>query len=57
MRSSAAGTDLLALRALATQPLTRLVAIDPDIAAAWRRGDADAINRLAKLELAAEGLK
>jgi hypothetical protein len=57
MRSSAAGNDLLALRALATQPLTKLVALDPDIAAAWRRGDADAVTRLAKLELAAEGLK
>jgi hypothetical protein len=57
MRSSPAGKDLLALRALATQPLTKLVALDPDIAAAWRRGDADAVTRLAKLELASEGLK
>ncbi|WP_204006220.1 hypothetical protein [Virgisporangium aurantiacum] len=57
MRGSAAGKDLLALRALATQPLTKLAAIDPDIAAAWRRGDADAVDRLARLELAAEGLK
>ena len=30
-------TDLLALRALATQPLERLTRLDPDIAAAWRR--------------------
>jgi hypothetical protein len=56
MRGSAAGKDLLALRALASQPLAKLAAIDPDIAAAWRRGDADAVDRLAKLELAAEGL-
>jgi hypothetical protein len=57
MRRSEPGLDLLALRALATQPLAKLAAIDPDIAAAWRRGDADAINRLAKLELGGAGLK
>ncbi|GAA1027907.1 hypothetical protein GCM10009557_11040 [Virgisporangium ochraceum] len=57
MRGTAAGKDLLALRALATQPLTKLVALDPDIAAAWRRGDADAVARLAKLELGGSGLK
>ena len=34
-----AGRDLLALRALATQPLGRLVKIDPEIAALWRKGD------------------
>ena len=34
-----AGRDLLALRALATQPLGRLTRIDPDVAEAWRRGD------------------
>jgi hypothetical protein len=57
MRGTAAGKDLLALRALATQPLTKLTALDPDIAAAWRRGDADAVARLAKLELGGSGLK
>ncbi len=57
MRGSAAGKDLLALRALATQPLTKLVALDPDIAAAWRRGDSDAVDRLAKLELRGAGLR
>jgi hypothetical protein len=57
MRDTAPGKDLLALRALATQPLAKLVALDPDIAAAWRRGDADAVDRLAKLELAGSGLK
>lgn len=56
MRGTAAGKDLLALRALATQPLTRLVALDPDIAAAWRRGDPEAVDRLAKLELGGAGL-
>jgi hypothetical protein len=57
MRRGAAGKDLLALRALATQPLTKLVALDPDIAAAWRRGDSAAIDRLAALELRGVGLK
>lgn len=57
MRGTAPGKDLLALRALATQPLTKLAALDPDIAAAWRRGDADAVDRLAKLELAGSGLR
>jgi hypothetical protein len=57
IRGAAAGNDLLALRALATQPLEKLAALDPDIAAAWRRGDADAVNRLAKLELSGVGLR
>jgi hypothetical protein len=57
IRTGPAGKDLLALRALATQPLTRLAALDPDIAAAWRRGDADAVDRLARLELGAVGLR
>jgi hypothetical protein len=57
MRRGAAGKDLLALRALATQPLAKLAALDPDIAAAWRRGDSDAIDRLAALELGGAGLK
>jgi hypothetical protein len=56
MRDTPAGKDLLALRALATQPLTRLVALDPDIAAAWRRGDSEAVDRLARLELSGSGL-
>jgi hypothetical protein len=56
MRRGAAGKDLLALRALATQPLAKLASIDPDIAAAWRRGDSDAIDRLAALELSGVGL-
>jgi hypothetical protein len=57
IRSGPAGKDLLALRALATQPLARLAALDPDIAAAWRRGDADAVDRLARLELGGVGLR
>jgi hypothetical protein len=57
IRSAPAGKDLLALRALATQPLAKLSALDPDIAAAWRRGDADAVDRLARLELRGVGLR
>lgn len=57
MRRTPAGKDLLALRALATQPLTKLVALDPDIAAAWRRGESGAVDKLAKLELSGSGLK
>jgi hypothetical protein len=52
-----AGRDLLALRALASQPLRRLAALDPDIAAAWRRGDPAAVNALADLELRRLGLR
>ena len=49
--------DLFALRALARQPLTVLVRIDPDPAAAWRRGDARVTRALAELELRSEGLR
>ncbi len=57
IRGGPAGKDLLALRALATQPLAKLAALDPDIAAAWRRGDAEAVDRLARLELKGVGLR
>ena len=48
--------DLLALRALARQPLRRLVAIHPDWASAWRVGDTSTVDALAKLELRSLGL-
>jgi hypothetical protein len=57
LRGVTAGRDLLALRALTTQPLRRLVAIDPHIAAAWRRGDPEAVSKLASLELGSLGLR
>jgi hypothetical protein len=57
LRGVTAGRDLLALRALATQPLGRLVALDPHIAAAWRRGDPEAVGKLASLELGSLGLR
>lgn len=50
-------SDLLALRALTTKPVRKLVAIDPDPAAAWRSGDTAAIEKLAALELAELGLR
>ncbi|MFY1672602.1 hypothetical protein ACN27G_21985 [Plantactinospora sp. WMMB334] len=57
LRSAPAGRDLLALRALANQPIRRLTRIDPDVAQAWRRGDVGAVEALAALELRALGLR
>jgi hypothetical protein len=56
LRAAPAGRDLLALRALATQPLRRLAALDRDVAAAWREGDPAAVDALARLELRSLGL-
>jgi len=52
-----AGDDLLALRALATQPLRRLSAVDDDPVAAWRQGDPETVAALADLELRRLGLR
>ena len=52
-----AGRDLLALRALATQPLGKLTRIGPDVAEAWRRGDDATVDALAALELRQLGLR
>lgn len=49
------GLDLLALRALATQPLRRLASVD-DAATGWRQRDRDVIEKLAGHELARHGL-
>ncbi len=49
--------DLFALRALSRQPISALMRIDPDPAAAWRRGDPGVITALADLELASEGIR
>jgi len=57
LRAAGAGRDLLALRALATQPLGRLTKLDPQIAAAWRRGDPKAVDALAGLQLRTLGLR
>ncbi|WP_200215345.1 hypothetical protein [Micromonospora coerulea] len=52
-----AGRDLLALRALAGQPIGRLTRIGPDVAEAWRRGDDATVDALAALELRRLGLR
>lgn len=57
LRGGAAGRDLLALRALANQPVRRIAAIGPDPAGAWRRADPAAVEALAALELRSLGLR
>lgn len=57
LRTGGAGLDLLALRALANQPLRRLARVDGDPVAAWRRGDEEAVAALAGLELRRLGLR
>lgn len=56
VRDQPAGKDLLALRALASQPLDRLARLGPDVAQSWRAGDAEAVEALAALELKRLGL-
>ncbi len=56
VRDAGTGLDLLALRALSTQPLGRLASTVTDPAGAWRRGDPDVVRRLAELELRSVGL-
>ncbi len=57
VRNQPAGQDLLALRALASQPLTELARLGPDIAQSWRSGDPAAVTALADLELRRLGLR
>jgi hypothetical protein len=57
LRTAPAGRDLLALRALATQPLRKLAAVGPDVAHAWRLSDESTVDALATLELRSLGLK
>jgi hypothetical protein len=57
LRDSNPDVDLFAMRALNRQPLRRLFAVDPDPAAAWRRGDQVVVRRLADLELRRWGLR
>ena len=54
---SGADLDLFALRAMSHQPLHVLAKISPDPAGAWRRGESDVVDRLARLELKAAGLR
>src|SRR5690349_11885425 len=57
LSSTAAGEQLLALRALANRPLAKLAAIPPDPVGAWRNLDPIAIRGLAALELRAAGVR
>jgi hypothetical protein len=56
LRTSGAGLDLLALRALTHQPLAALSRIPGDAGAGWRSGDREVISALASLELRELGL-
>ncbi len=57
VRRSPAGRDLLALRALATQPLSKLAKLGPDVAESWRASDDSTVEALAALELKSLGLR
>ena len=57
LASTVAGEQLLALRALANRPLTKLAAISADPVGAWRSQDPVAIRGLAALELRASGVR
>lgn len=57
LRRGRGGRDLLALRALANQPLRRLANVAPDPANAWRDGDDSIVDSLARLELRTLGLR
>ena len=57
LRAADAGLDLLALRALARQPLADLAALGPAVVEGWRDRDADAVEALAALELRQLGLR
>jgi len=51
------GTDLLALRALTSRPMPKLLKIADDPLEGWRTGDPEVVSRLAALELRSVGLK
>mgnify|MGYP006929326304 FL=1 len=57
LASTAAGEQLLALRALANRPLAKLAAVSTDPVGAWRHQDPIAIRGLAALELRASGIR
>ncbi|MCV7102490.1 hypothetical protein [Mycobacterium palustre] len=56
LAATAAGEQLLALRALTNRPPRRLAAISADPVGAWRREDAVTIRALAALELRSAGV-
>lgn len=51
------GTDLLAMRALATQPVGDLRTVGADPVASWRAGDPHTLAALAELELIRSGVQ
>ena len=57
LAATAAGQQLLALRALANRSPANLAAVSADPVDAWRREDPVTIHRLAALELRAAGIK
>lgn len=57
MRAGPAATELLAVRALARQPLSRLARLGPEVVTGWKAGDAASTATLASLELDELGLR
>jgi len=57
VRRSDGAADLLAVRALARQPLPVLARLDPSVVSGWKAGDPAATERLARLELEELGLR
>jgi hypothetical protein len=57
VRRSDGAADLLAVRALARQPLPVLARLDPSVGSGWKAGDPAATEQLARLELEELGLR
>jgi hypothetical protein len=57
LAATAAGQQLLALRALANRSPAKLASVSADPVGAWRREDPVTIHRLAALELRAAGIR
>lgn len=57
LAATAAGEQLLALRALTNRPPRKLTAVSPDPVGGWRREDPVTIRALALLELRAAGIR
>ncbi|MEO7979652.1 MAG: hypothetical protein ABI807_01935 [Sporichthyaceae bacterium] len=57
VRRASGAADLLAVRALARQPLRGLAKLDPSVVHGWKAGDPAATAALARLELAELGLR
>lgn len=57
IRKRPGGAELLALRALASAPLRRIMDIDEDVVSGWRTGAPSCVDALARLELRRLGLR